>query len=715
MVSQTVKTNFEQIIDESRDQRAEVRNLIQKGKWREAEPDEKRKAAFMIRERLHQKQNGKESQIGTLDWLDISYFTEGSTIEKAVGYIAVLTDQTDTTGTGFMVSPGLLMTNNHVIPDEASARNATVTFNKENDELGKPRATTKFRLNPDAFFLTSNEDDLDYTIVAIGNREFGEWNASELGFFILSDAPDKHVIGMSVNIIQHPLDLPKKVSFRNNSLTYRTDNALLYEADTETCSSGSPVCNDFWDLVAIHHWGEPYKAKKDNPDSDLPNYVNEGIRISAIYEDLSKRLESLSGTKKELLLQVLSYAKTLPAVTPKVPTSRPPATTSSPEHGESNTSVKPMVNNKIVNQNPTVMSTNREIKFTIPIEISIRIGDNDITTLQAPPAKQTAKDPTLFAEASKMDADYSNRSGYDPDFIPGFSIPLPDIKNKGDIAPLKHTEENYKDGVLIYEHFVVILNQKRRCAFYTATNIDGETYKSVNRKTGEVLSRSEMNADEGETWYPDDRIDEKYHLNQAFFSDWSHLFDRGHLTRRSDPSWGSKTVAVRADTDTFHFANCSIQHFRFNETIPYWQGAERYILETGLLKAGVDSRLIVFQGPVYNDAVDKWADDYQIPSQFFKIALWKNAKDDLKAVGLMVDQSKLLNEERKSLGEPRTVDQVNVSQWRVSIANIEKLTGLDFGEEVRGADTIKLGDQPNVGGPEALVKIPLRSWEDLLK
>jgi len=74
---------------------------------------------------------------------------------------------------------------------------------------------------------------------------------------------NKHVIGMNVNIVQHPNALPKMVALRNNILQYRTDRTLLYETDTDHGSSGAAVFNDSWELVALHHFGEPSLERKE--------------------------------------------------------------------------------------------------------------------------------------------------------------------------------------------------------------------------------------------------------------------------------------------------------------------------------------------------------------------------------------------------------------------------------------------------------------------
>ncbi|MGF6741571.1 DNA/RNA non-specific endonuclease [Paraburkholderia atlantica] len=121
------------------------------------------------------------------------------------------------------------------------------------------------------------------------------------------------------------------------------------------------------------------------------------------------------------------------------------------------------------------------------------------------------------------------------------------------------------------------------------------------------------------------RVSNSFFLDQTFYSQWSTYSDRGHLTRRSDPTWGTPDEAERANADTFHFSNCSPQHFRFNESAVYWQGLERYVLENGVLDNETKRRLCVIQGPVFDNKIDLWADDVQIPSSFFKIVVWKSA------------------------------------------------------------------------------------------
>jgi len=506
---------------------------------------------------------------------------------------------------------------------------------------------------------------------------------------------------MGVNIIQHPRGWPKMISVRNNILQYRTDRTLLYETDTEPGSSGSPVFNDTWELVALHHWGEPFLETKDENGNPIPTQINEGVRISAIYRDLEAKLETLPPEQRRLLEQVLAYDRQIVSVPAGGRQLSPPRPAPNPSESA------------IISPPGAIMtplSGAQELRVTVPVEITVRVGTTPaaipvgVQRIEPPPP---AKVLTHAAEALQLDRDYSNRAGYDPRFILGLDLPLPqpNAALARQVAPLQQGEPNAARGELKYEHFSLKINKSKRIAVFTATNIDGATYLEVDRRTGQVST----GGSEGETWFKDPRISANFFLDQSFYSEWSDYFDRGHLTRRTDPTWGTSQQAERANADTFHFTNCSPQHFRFNQTTKYWQGAERYVLENGVLATDSPKRLCVFQGPVFDDRIDFWSGDVQIPSSFFKVIVWKSATGP-KSVGLVVDQRSLLSETRRNLGQPQAVSAVDVSHWRLSITSIERRTGLDFGATVRDADTISHEGQPQVGEAQIMVK----SFSDLL-
>lgn len=68
-------------------------------------------------------------------------------------------------GTGFMVSPSLLLTNHHVFPRLELARNARVVFDFEDDERGRQLSPSVFLAQPDRFYLANER--LDFALVAV--------------------------------------------------------------------------------------------------------------------------------------------------------------------------------------------------------------------------------------------------------------------------------------------------------------------------------------------------------------------------------------------------------------------------------------------------------------------------------------------------------------------------------------------------------------------
>jgi endonuclease G len=705
MLEQNVVDRLRSTVERTTDERRRVRQLVEEGKWRQAEPDALRLKRFTDRT-LKAGPPGRESVQGdTADFQAVCFLPDGATIRRAVAFVEVNDIRSSEVGSGFLISPRLFLTCCHVVKDVAAARSTQITFDREFDRSRRPRPETSFLLDPDTFAVFSIESELDYALIALGQQISGSTAVTEIGWCPIANTPDRHVVGMSVNIIQHPRGLPKMVTLRNNVLTYRTQSTLLYETDTDEGSSGSPVFNDDWDVVALHHWGQPFLRRRDDGGREFPVTVNEGVRISAIYDDLTARLPSLPQPQRDLLRDALALSNRGPQVGGERTLSPPrPSPTRRQE------SVRTLTPSPFMPpQGEAVSQSNQnEIRLVIPIEISVRVGSSvPVTSVVPPEATLSAPVKELLrgSEALRLDTDYSTRSGYNPRFIPGVNLPLPELSAalRRQVAPLRPSESDAEEGELKYEHFSVKLHRTRKVAIFTATNIDGETYLSVDRRTGRVSDS------ESETWYRDPRVSGSFFLDQSFYSAWSTYFDRGHLTRRTDPTWGSAAEAERANADTFHFTNCSPQHFRFNQSTEYWQGVERYVLENGLLSANTNKPICVFQGPIFDDQIDLHADDVQIPSSFFKVVVWKGS-NRLKSIGLVVDQLNLLSERRVNLGPPRDVPFVAVNQWRVAIAQIERRTGLDFGDEVRNADTISVEGQPPVGGEAARL---IRSFADI--
>jgi endonuclease G len=221
-------------------------------------------------------------------------------------------------GTGFLASPWLLVTNHHVLPDVATAAATQVTFRDEEDARGRTTRAVKLRLDPGRCFLTSPVDELDYTAVAVEEVN-GKPPGKVFGSIPMVGATGKILAGHPVNIVQHPGGRAREIAIRNNLLVGVDDaRYLTYLTDTEPGSSGSPVLNDTWELVALHSRAEPGRDAQgrpidvdgqvttdDTPESRRTWVANKGIRCSAIVADLTARRDAASGTDAGALIDEL--------------------------------------------------------------------------------------------------------------------------------------------------------------------------------------------------------------------------------------------------------------------------------------------------------------------------------------------------------------------------------------------------------------------------
>ena len=236
-----------------------------------------------------------ERIFGKNDLFPISYFEEGLKVAKPVCRIEVR-DRIGRIlghGTGFLVSSNLLLTNNHVLENEDSALSSVAQFNYEMDFDQKERPIKSFRFKPNILFITDQK--LDFTLVAIEEISADGSKSSDFGFLPLLPQKGKVLLGEYVSIIQHPSGAPKAVAFRENRVTDIFDDYIHYSTDTQPGSSGSPVFNDQWIVVGLHHAGVP-------DPNDNTNYIsNEAIRISSILKFIIEQSANLNDEKKALI------------------------------------------------------------------------------------------------------------------------------------------------------------------------------------------------------------------------------------------------------------------------------------------------------------------------------------------------------------------------------------------------------------------------------
>jgi endonuclease G, mitochondrial len=572
-----------------------------------------------------------ERIINTPDFVDVRYLEAGTRASHAVGRVDIRDHAGRVVGfgTGSLLTSRLLLTNHHVLPDAETAAASEIEFNFEDGIDGQPLQPRRFPLDPAAFFLA--DQGLDFALVAVGASP---QELMPFGFNPAISAEGKAIAGDFVTIVQHPEGQKKQVALRDNRIVDVFDEFLHYEADTQPGSSGSPVFNDQWELVALHHASVP---APEHPE--LGKFVNEGIRVSRLLAFISA--ENYTAGQRALVSPLLASGPT--------PTSAAPAA-ASPAEGAS-----PPTNDPGREQSPAAAPAS----VTVPLVITIGVGDRPAGATIAAGARD---------EAVTIDPDFADRQGYDPQFLGSGALEValpalsPELVPLAAINSLANGEPRH---VLPYHHFSVVLNKDRRLAFYTAVNIDGASGLRLRR--------------EPDRWFFDPRVPQDQQTGEPVYQD--NPLDRGHLVRRLDPAWGPSPAAAKiANDDTFHFTNCTPQHHDFNAGQTLWAGLEDYILENA---ENLNFRVNVLTGPVLAADDDQYR-GVQLPRQFWKVVAMVKQGGELSATAYLLSQEQLI----KGLEiAPEAFSYGAYLTYQVRVRQIEDLTGLSFGA-LAGADPL---------------------------
>lgn len=567
--------------------------------------------------------------------------------------------------TGFMVSERLLLTNNHVFETEEDALDSQVQFNYEYDRLGNPKNTITFRLDPGAFFRSVKE--LDYCLVAVAPTDIeGKVPIQQIGYLYLDRNLGK--LGTegkeALNIVHHPQGNYKQLSIRENVFTRIMDRTIWYESDTAQGSSGSPVFNDQWQVVALHHSGVPHQDSagnfldKDNQVIPMVNgkidinkvhwIANEGIRISVILKDLD-----INARNHPLIAQMAI-----------APTEIAGATT--PPQVESNRPATALPQN----------SSGNKIDISVPLEFFQATGQihvhlsNQNPALNAPLYAGTGTSSNaseLFLEKLKeereLQLDFSKAKGYRSNFL-GVPIPFP--------QPNKSTKKfaakinGSSEIILKYPNYSVIYHSLRKMPMISGINVEGD------------LKKRKDNTERVDDWLRDPRIPFDIQLNDRFYRGTG--FDKGHMARREDANWGNTAAEAKTNADlTCMYTNACPQVPTLNRSNRkgLWGKLEMAILEKGAqAEAGRLAKISVFNGPVFKDD-DPVLQGIPIPLDYWKIVLWLTDQKQLKATAFLLSQEGMVDD--IDFDEAIDLDDnVEFAPYMVSIATLESLTGLDF-------------------------------------
>jgi endonuclease G len=361
---------------------------------------------------------------GKSDLLAINYLELGLMASRPTCRIQVINPygRTEGYGTGFLVGPNLLLTNNHVLDRPELAGKSFAEFDFEEDVSSRRKLSKTFDLRPGELFVTN--PDLDFTLLSVAATASDGTPLSSYGILRLVEETGKIQRGESVSIIQHPEGGLKQCCLRENEVVDIFDNWLHYLTDTQPGSSGSPVFNDQWLVVALHHSGvprmdaqgnilridgQPFNKVIDDPDT-IAWVANEGVRISSIFQDLQARMSA-----DEMAGEALR-----------------------------------------------------------------RLKSSGMSPLGSSIAAASSGSGTFPSEVGEMAIEhYRSAEGYDPGFLgDAHKLQLPALA-----ANLLSKVAKLADGgeVLTYHHFSIVMNAERKLAFYTAVNIDGSKLVNVER------------------------------------------------------------------------------------------------------------------------------------------------------------------------------------------------------------------------------------------
>lgn len=224
-----------------------------------------------------------EKIIGQNTLKPIAFLSRGLAAARAVALVQVAHAAGAWTGSGFLVADGIFMTNHHVVGSVADASVTKLRFDFEEDELGRLGTGVTFPVSEMLF----TDQGLDYSLLRVDSLSGEDRKA-----LVPRTGPVR--VGDRVNIIQHPGGQAKQVSFQHNLVEYVGGGVVQYLTSTLPGSSGSPVLDDEWRLVALHHAG----GMLTEPTTGASYYRNEGILISAIAAHLPAELRAELGWEK---------------------------------------------------------------------------------------------------------------------------------------------------------------------------------------------------------------------------------------------------------------------------------------------------------------------------------------------------------------------------------------------------------------------------------
>jgi endonuclease G, mitochondrial len=408
-------------------------------------------------------------------------------------------------GTGFVVGDGLLMTNRHVAQLFSGGLGMSVKYRTGGSAIDFKRQIDTADDDHTAFLnvrgvemihpfwdmallrveglpssgalplsVSSPEDLLDRDIIVVG------YPARDMRSDL--DVQDR-IFGGKYNVkrLQPGTARPraKIASFENDV------NAMTHDASTFGGNSGSAVIDvQTGQVVALHFAGEYLKANYAVPMYELAR---------------DRRVAPLLNFTDSVVF-TNDWEPAWRSIEEKIPS--PAATTTA---SSSSAPVTPLQSPSAAAPPISAPASGLVASWTIPLHVSVSLGQPVVT---GQPAIAPAAIGVIDVEAEEavvVDQDYSDRPGYDPDFLETISVPLPALSTAMEKDTAVVASDQRKNGnrfELAYYHYSIYMNKRRRTAWFSAANVDGDHRPNIGKR-------------QGDRWYRDPRIDESEQLSQV--------------------------------------------------------------------------------------------------------------------------------------------------------------------------------------------------------
>jgi len=567
------------------------------------------------------------------DLMPVRYFEIGQLACKPVGRIRVNLGGSVGEGfaTGFLVAPGILLTNWHVLRDSSWAKAATVTFDAGDDAKGYPKTARVFPLTPEVLYVA--DEKLDYCFVGVRDHSTDGVAIESFGYLRLFRQVGKITRDEYATIIQHPRGRQKQIALRNNQVIVyvydeeyqgKNNSFMYYSTDTTHGSSGSPVLSDQWFVVALHRRGVPETKKvegklrvvtiddklaaADEPEDRINYIANEGVRVSKIIASIAAKAKSKAGNAAAAIAVQDAINETTADTT----------------------------------LGPLWVSVSQTTTVTRP---------RDVGTFD------------MLEVVHRSLSGFRDAAGYKANFLgAAHAVALPQPSNAllGQIA--RRTDDP-ADFVLPFNHFTTVMHAARRLPVYAAVNIDG-----AKKTAGGMPNRPQ--------WSYDPRIAEDHQPDDTIFSS---EVQRGHMAARDLIYWGDD--ASIADRHSFTLTNVCPQIGAFNGNRE-WAMLERRIIN---MATSGSLAISAFIGPVFAKS-DPLYDSLRgprstaavgtgirLPNRFWYIIARIEAGKRRKRCFLL-DQS----DDIAGAGELEVDFETPATVKETTLAKIEQLTGLTF-------------------------------------